>query len=101
VATRRAGIDGGDRRDVAWPSRRVADGFCAPFPDDRVRLTSIYSKGVVRWQAQLVRYAGRVEVTGSHVGLVFNRKIYRAIAQALAAPKLAPGLPERPDASLV
>jgi hypothetical protein len=40
-------------------------------------------------------------VTGSHVGLVFNRKSYRAIAQALAAPELAPGLPERPVASLV
>lgn len=80
-----------------------ADGFCAPFPDDRVRLTSIYSKGdgVVRWQAQFVRYAECVEVTGSHVGLVFNRKSYRAIAQALAAPALAPGLPERPFASVV
>jgi triacylglycerol lipase len=79
-----------------------SDGFCAPFPDDRVRLTSIYSKGdgVVRWQAQLVPYAECVEVTGSHVGLVFNRKSYRAIAQALAAPELAP-LPERPVASLV
>jgi triacylglycerol lipase len=64
---------------------------------------SIYSKGdgVVRWQAQLVPYAECVEVTGSHVGLVFNRKSYRAIAQALAAPELAPGLPERPVASLV
>ena len=32
------------------------DGFQAPFPVDRVRLTSIYSRGdgVVRWQAQLV-----------------------------------------------
>jgi hypothetical protein len=27
-------------------------------------------------------------VTGSHVGLIFNRKSYRAIAQALAAPEL-------------
>jgi hypothetical protein len=27
-------------------------------------------------------------VTGSHVGLIFNRKAYRAIAQALAAPEL-------------
>jgi triacylglycerol lipase len=65
-------------------------GFRAPFPEDRVRLTSIYSKGdgVVRWQAQLVPYAECVEVTGSHVGLIFNRKSYRAIAQALAAPEL-------------
>ena len=64
--------------------------FAAPFPTERVRLTSIYSKqdGVVRWQAALVPGASCVEVTGSHVGLVFNRKSYRAIAQALAEPEL-------------
>jgi pimeloyl-ACP methyl ester carboxylesterase len=66
-------------------------GFRAPFPQDRVRLTSVYSKrdGVVRWQAQLVPYATCVEVTGSHVGLIFNRTSYRAIANAIAAPELA------------
>ena len=53
-------------------------------------MTSIYSKGdgVVRWQAQLVPYADCVEVTGSHVGLIFNRKAYAAIAAALIAPEL-------------
>jgi triacylglycerol lipase len=63
--------------------------FHAPFPVDRVHLTSIYSKGdgVVHWQTQLVPYADCVEVTGSHVGLVFNRKSYRAIAAALATPE--------------
>ena len=57
-----------------------------------MRLTSIYSKGdgVVRWQAALVPYATCVEVTGSHVGLIFNRKTYRAIATALADPELTP-----------
>lgn len=67
-----------------------ADDFNAPFPEDRVRLTSIYSKGdgVVQWQSALVPYASCVEVTGSHVGLVFNRKTYRAIAAALAEPEL-------------
>jgi pimeloyl-ACP methyl ester carboxylesterase len=66
--------------------------FNAPFPADGVRLTSIYSRGdgVVRWQLQLVPYADCVEVTGSHVGLVFNRKSYRAIAAALATPELPP-----------
>jgi len=46
--------------------------FVAPFPADRVRLTSIYSKedGVVRWQSALVHDADCVEVTGSHVGLI-------------------------------
>jgi triacylglycerol lipase len=72
-----------------------AEGFTAPFPQDRVRLTSIYSKddGVVRWQSQLVPDADCVEVTGSHVGLIVNRKSYRAIAQALGAAELAPGGP--------
>jgi len=70
-----------------------ARDFSAPFPEDRVRLTSIYSKGdgVVRWQAALVPYADCLEVTGSHVGLIFNRKTYRAIAIALAEPELPSG----------
>jgi pimeloyl-ACP methyl ester carboxylesterase len=69
---------------------RFGSDFAAPFPSDRVRLTSIYSKedGVVRWQAALVPYGTCVEVTGSHVGLIFNRKTYRAIATALADPEL-------------
>ena len=64
--------------------------FHAPFPAEGVRLTSIYSKGdgVVRWQRQVVPYGDCVEVAGSHVGLIFNRKSYRAIAAALAAPEL-------------
>ncbi|HEY1567854.1 MAG TPA: alpha/beta hydrolase [Solirubrobacteraceae bacterium] len=69
-----------------------ARDFVGPFPADRVRLTSIYSKGdgVVRWQAAVTDDAECVEVTGSHVGLIFNRKAYRAIATALAAPEAAP-----------
>ena len=65
-----------------------ARDFAGPFPTDRVRLTSIYSKqdGVVRWQSALVAGADCVEVTGSHTGLIFNRKTYRAIASALAVP---------------
>jgi pimeloyl-ACP methyl ester carboxylesterase len=67
-----------------------ARDFAGPFPADRVRLTSIYSKGdgVVHWQSALVPYGRCVEVTGSHVGLVFNRKTYRAIAATLATPEL-------------
>lgn len=58
----------------------------APFPAD-IPLTSIHSRedGVVRWQACIVPYADNVEVTGSHIGLAFNRKAYRAVAHALAA----------------
>lgn len=68
-----------------------ARAFAGTFPSD-VRLTSIYSRGdgVVRWQAALVPYADCVEVTGSHVGLIFNRKTYAAIATALAQPELRP-----------
>jgi hypothetical protein len=68
-----------------------AQDFAGPFPVDRVRFTSIYSKGdgVVRWQAAVVPYATCVEVSGSHVGLIFNRKTYRAIAHALAQPELS------------
>jgi pimeloyl-ACP methyl ester carboxylesterase len=64
--------------------------FAASFPEDQVRLTSIYSRGdgVVRWDSAIVPYAECVEVTGSHVGLVFNRKAYAAIATALAQPEL-------------
>lgn len=64
--------------------------FNRPFPVDRVRLTSVYSRGdgVVRWQRMLVDEARNVEVTGSHVGLMANRRAYRAIAAALAAPEL-------------
>jgi triacylglycerol lipase len=70
---------------------RFGADFARPFPADRVRMTSIYSKedGVVQWRAQVVPYADCVEVTGSHVGLVFNRRAYRAIAAALAQPELA------------
>ena len=57
----------------------------AAFPEE-IPLTSIYSRGdgVVRWRACIVPYARCVEVTGSHIGLAFNRKAYRAVAHALA-----------------
>jgi hypothetical protein len=42
----------------------------------------------VRWERQIVPYADCVEVTGSHIGLIFNRQAYRAIAAALALPEL-------------
>ena len=64
---------------------RYAKDYRAPFPGS-VPLTSIYSKGdgVVRWRACVVPYARCVEVTGSHIGLAFNRHAYREIAHALA-----------------
>jgi pimeloyl-ACP methyl ester carboxylesterase len=79
---------------------RFSRDFAGRFPYDQVRLTSIYSKedGVVHWQSALVSYGNCIEVTGSHVGLVFNRKTYRAVATMLAAPEL-PALPN--DAPII
>jgi triacylglycerol lipase len=63
--------------------------YRAPFPGD-VRLTSIYSKGdgMIRWSSCVVPYADNVEITGSHVGLTWNRKAYTALAAALRRPEL-------------
>ena len=63
---------------------RYAQDYRAPFPET-VPLTSVYSKGdgVVRWRACVVPYARNVEVTGSHIGLAYNRHAYREIASAL------------------
>jgi hypothetical protein len=44
----------------------------------------------VCWHRSIVPEADCVEVAGSHVGLIFNRKSYRAIAAALAEPELVP-----------
>jgi triacylglycerol lipase len=65
--------------------------YRARLPDD-VTLTSIYSRedGVVQWQSCVAPDANCVEVTGSHVGLAFNRKVYRAIAEALARGEPVP-----------
>jgi pimeloyl-ACP methyl ester carboxylesterase len=74
--------------------------YTAPFPTDRVRMVSVHSRGdgVVRWQGCIVDYARNVEVTGSHVGLAFNRKAYRVIAEALAEPERGAGDADaRPD----
>ena len=67
-----------------------------------MRLTSIYSKGdgVVHWQTQVIPHAHCIEVTGSHIGLVFNRKVYRAVAGALALAELcAADAPLQPASS--
>jgi pimeloyl-ACP methyl ester carboxylesterase len=94
-ATRRAR----DQRCLALDcSCGFTRSFTADFPVERVRMTSIYSKGdgVVLWRGCIVPYADCVEVTGSHVGLIFNRKAYRAIAAALAKPELTPERMVRP-----
>jgi triacylglycerol lipase len=64
--------------------------YAAPFPVEHVRLTSIYSKGdgVVRWERAIVEEATCLEVSGSHIGLIANRKAYTEIGRALAEPEL-------------
>ena len=66
--------------------------FGRDFPTDEVRLTSLWSRGdgVVHWERALVPEAECVEVEGSHVGMIANRKCYRAVAMALALPELEP-----------
>jgi triacylglycerol lipase len=81
------------RREACLPGHcgcPFAHDYARPFPFEQVRLTSIYSKGdgVVHWQCQVIPHADCIEVTGSHVGLIFNRKVYRAVAGALALPEL-------------
>jgi triacylglycerol lipase len=86
-ATRRA------RRDTCLSAHcgcPFSHAFARPFPFEQVRLTSVYSKGdgVVHWQCQVIPHADCIEVTGSHVGLIFNRKVYGAVAAALALAEL-------------
>lgn len=92
VARRAVHASGRARRDACLSAHcgcSFSRDYARAFPFDRVRLTSIYSKGdgVVHWQCQVIPYADCVEVTGSHVGLIFNRKVYRAVAGALALPE--------------
>jgi pimeloyl-ACP methyl ester carboxylesterase len=94
VARRVVHATGRARRDTCLTGHcgcPFSHDYAREFPFEQVRLTSIYSKGdgVVHWQCQVIPHADCVEVTGSHVGLVFNRKVYRAVAGALALPELA------------
>jgi pimeloyl-ACP methyl ester carboxylesterase len=87
-------------RDPDCSRARCSCGFIrdytAAFPVDRVRFTSVYTKGdgVVRWERAIVDEADCVEVTGSHIGLMANRKSYRVIADALASPELSVADPQ-------
>jgi triacylglycerol lipase len=85
-----------ERRSPERPGCLTASCPCAfgaaliaPLPRD-VRLTSIYSRGdgVVWWASCMAPDATNVEITGSHVGLAFNRKAYRAVAEALALAEI-------------
>ena len=101
VARRVIHASGRARRDACLSAHcgcRFSHDFARRFPFEQVRLTSIYSKGdgVVHWQCQVVPHADCIEVTGSHVGLIFNRKVYRAVAGALALSELTAPSPSGP-----
>jgi triacylglycerol lipase len=94
VARRVVHATGRARRDACLSAHcgcPFSHDFARPFPFEHVRLTSIYSKGdgVVHWQCQVIPHADCIEVTGSHVGLIFNRKVYRALAGVLALSELS------------
>lgn len=76
---------------------RFTRDFTAPFPP-AVPLTSIWTRGdgVVWPGACQVPYARSVEVTGSHVGLAVNRKVFREVADQLAAWQSATPAPAAP-----
>lgn len=96
VARRLVHATGRARRDTCLTGHcgcPFSHDYARPFPFEQVRLTSVYSKGdgVVHWQCQVVPHADCIEVTGSHIGLIFNRKVYRAVASALALHELSTG----------
>jgi triacylglycerol lipase len=102
AARRAVHITGRARRPACLTGHcvcRFSHDFARPFPFDQVRLTSLYSRGdgVVHWQCQVIPQADCIEVTGSHIGLIVNRKVYRAVAGALDLPELpTPTKPPRP-----
>jgi hypothetical protein len=79
-----AGLLGLARRAIRRADRRAAVTREPEAPIDGPRAGNL----CVRWEGAVVPDAHCVEVTGSHVGLAFNRKVYRAIAEALALPEL-------------
>jgi pimeloyl-ACP methyl ester carboxylesterase len=89
------------RRDRPEAPVECYSGFCQcqavdalrqPFPAS-VQQTAIYTKrdGVVDWNFCVSGDADTdIEVSGTHVGLVFNPRVYRHIAERLAAASPRP-----------
>ena len=86
-------------RDASDRARRTLDPDCnvpecgCPFPEDflrglhpNTRVTSIYSPSDPIVPAAACRVPGgrNVEVSGTHSGLAFNRRVYRELAEALS-----------------
>jgi pimeloyl-ACP methyl ester carboxylesterase len=58
----------------------------APFPEE-IPFVSIYSRrdGIVDWRASLDPWAEHAEVDSTHIGMIVNPAVYRALAERLAA----------------
>jgi pimeloyl-ACP methyl ester carboxylesterase len=82
----RHGTSAGHHHDATC-SREFAEALARPFPA-RVAHTAMYSKrdGVVDWHtARDDDPATDVEVHSTHIGMILNEEVYRAIARSLAA----------------
>ena len=62
------------------------EDFRAPFPSDRVRFVSIYSRtdGIVHYEACLDPAAEQVEVASTHCGMAASAPVYACVARVLA-----------------
>lgn len=91
LGSARHGRQAGHRHDPTCSSE-VAAALAQPFPSS-VRRTAVYTRGdgVVDWRTcRDGETAVDVEVTGSHLGLVFNAAVYTVIATALHSPPASP-----------
>jgi triacylglycerol lipase len=86
-AIRLASYAGLVRRPDPASERRYAFDLVGPFPR-RVPWTIVWSRtdGVVDWRACLDRAGTDVEVDGSHVGMVANRRVFEVLAASLSTP---------------
>jgi pimeloyl-ACP methyl ester carboxylesterase len=60
--------------------------FRAPFPSDRVRFVSVYSKtdGIVHYEACLDPAAEQIEVASTHCGMAASAPVYACVGRVLA-----------------
>jgi len=86
----------GDHMHDGTCACELMDSLARPFPEV-VDRTSVYSRrdGIVDWQACVDAAPGQnVEVSTSHLGMLVNKNVYRAVAEALAAPEVVAPMEE-------
>ena len=86
-AVRRAIADGTAARLRARLAALIAQGQFGDWGLDDDTLDMVREQFWRFAEEQIVPYAQCVEVSGSHVGLIVNRKSYRELASALATPE--------------